>query len=387
MPNSTFDYPRVSIVFDYKRRASDTVKGVVSVEVLYHRERKRINTGVRVYKNQWDDRHGVVRRIDCLSLNDTIRRTLKRVTDYVDDLKEQRREFSFAGLSRHLEADEATAQLDNSFIDFVRSTLDNRADIRESTRKSHGKLLSILDKYNKIISFADLTRDNILAFDSWLKSRNIMQATVHTYHKLLKVYIYEAIRQGLMTDNPYVGFKVKRGNPSKRKYLSEADLAKLRAYTPPTQSLCAARDLFLMQCYTGLAYADLTAFDFSKVQKRGDKLVLRDTRVKSGEDYYIVLLSPAVEILDRYNFVLPLITNQQYNLRLKVVGECAGISTPLTTHMGRHTFAVYCLNHGIAIETLAKMMGHTDIKTTQLYAKVLNSSVESAFDKLEESLK
>jgi len=120
--------------------------------------------------------------------------------------------------------------------------------------------------------------------------------------------------------------------------------------------------------------------------ERDGKSIILDRRKKTDEDYYIVLLSPALAILKKYGYKLPLISNVRYNYYLKVVAQFAKIDKPLTTHMARHTFAVFALNHGIKIEVLAKMMGHTDIKTTQIYAKILDSSVEAGFDVLEKSL-
>lgn len=79
-------------------------------------------------------------------------------------------------------------------------------------------------------------------------------------------------------------------------------------------------------------------------------------------------------------------SNQQYNLRLKVIAEAVGIKKNLTSHMGRHTYATMCLNAGIPIEVLAKMLGHTDIKTTQIYAKLVNKTIENAYDVLEKNL-
>ena len=76
-------------------------------------------------------------------------------------------------------------------------------------------------------------------------------------------------------------------------------------------------------------------------------------------------------------------TNQQYNLRIKSVAACAGISRSVTSHMARHSFAVNALNRGVPIEVVARIMGHTDIKTTQIYAKILDKSVERAFDLLD----
>ena len=202
----------------------------------------------------------------------------------------------------------------------------------------------------------------------------------------MKTYINDAIRSELIEKNPYEGIKIERGKSSIRKYLTEEEIQRIKDAKIASASICRVRDLFLFQCYTGFAYAELAKFDFSTVIQRNGKYIVHDARKKTGEDFYVVLLSPAVEILKKYDFVLPVIDNVPYNLRLKVLAEYAGIDKAITSHMGRHTFAVWCLNNGVKIENLAKMMGHTDIKTTQIYAKVLNEEVEREFDSLENVL-
>lgn len=136
-----------------------------------------------------------------------------------------------------------------------------------------------------------------------------------------------------------------------------------------------------------MSYADMFKFDFKNVVEEKGKYVIRDERVKTEEEYFIVLLSPAVEILKKYNYSLPKLSNFQYNQKLKIVADYAKINKSLTSHMGRHSFAVLALNLGVKIENLAKMMGHTDIKTTQIYAKVLNESVKSEFEMLEKAIR
>lgn len=93
-----------------------------------------------------------------------------------------------------------------------------------------------------------------------------------------------------------------------------------------------------------------------------------------------------MEILKKYDYVLPIISNQQYNLRLKIVADYAGLDRNLTVHMSRHTFATMCLNNGVKMENVSKMLGHTNVRTTQQYAKVLNAEVEKDFEMLERIL-
>lgn len=376
-------YPAVRIVYDFKHQASATKKGVVSIEIYYKGKRKRVNTGVRVFPSQWNNRHGVVKSIDAAELNQTIHSVLQNITDWINQLRLNRESFSFEKLERYLLTEKTE---DDNFLKYVERKIDGRKDIRESTRRTQKKLVGSLKEFGKIMFFSEVTRERIREYDMWLHGRNYVQSTIHSYHKFLKIYINQAIDEGLIKHSPYTGIKIERGKSSLRKFLTEKELIAVMEAKIPTESLESIRDLFVFQCFTGIAYADLKLFDFSKVEERNGKYILHDTRWKSGEDFYIVLLSPAVNILKKYNFRLNVVSNQKYNLYLKVIATAAGIDHPITSHMARHTFAVYCLNHGVSIEILAKMMGHTDIKTTQLYAKIANMSVEAAFEHLENNL-
>lgn len=95
-----------------------------------------------------------------------------------------------------------------------------------------------------------------------------------------------------------------------------------------------------------------------------------------------------MEILRKYNFVLPITCDQKYNIYLKSVGALAKIKKPITGYVARHTFATtITLANGVPIEIVSKMLGHKNIQTTQIYAKVLAKNVDDAFDELEEKLK
>ena len=183
--------------------------------------------------------------------------------------------------------------------------------------------------------------------------------------------------------DPYIGMRIKRGKSEERKFLSESEILKIRNLSLNNESLEKARDLFVFQCYTGLAYSDLYKFDFkNSVVQHGENMVIRDIRVKTSEPYFVVLLQPALDVLKRYSFVLPSFNNHFYNMELKVIGQLAKLSMPLTSHMGRHSFAVLALSRGMRIENVSRAMGHTNIKTTQIYAKILSEDVEADFEKM-----
>ena len=381
--DTIMQYPKFRFVFDRKRVATKTKKGLVQLEVYSEGRRVFVSTGIKVYADQWKDTRKVINTPLAVSLNRTLDAMMQKFVDWAASLYAGGGEFDFDKLQRFLSSGNEGK---TSFIDFVSSRLEERSDIRESTRKSQHKLIPSLRAFGHIKYFADLTKENIVKYDEYLHKKGYKQQTVHSYHKFMKIYINEAIRLGLLERNPYEGIKIERGKSELRKYLTQEELLRIQNAVIANVSICKVRDLFLFQCYTGFAYADLAAFDFGNVVQRNGKYVVHDARKKTGENFYVVLMAPAVDILRKYDFKLPMMTNVQYNLRLKILADYAGIDKDLTSHMGRHTFAVLCLNNGVPIETLAKMMGHTDIKTTQIYAKVLDEQVEQAFEDLEKKL-
>ena len=112
--------------------------------------------------------------------------------------------------------------------------------------------------------------------------------------------------------------------------------------------------------------------------------MIHDTRTKTDTNYNITILPPAMEILEKYNYKLPVITNQQYNMRLKVLSSYACINKRITSHVGRHSFATWALSSGVPLPVVSKMLGHKKISTTEIYAKVLQQDVAAGFNLLRE---
>lgn len=371
-------------VFDRKHVATRNKKGLVQIEVTSEGKRKWIGTSVKLYADQWNEKKKVVNSVHSIQLNAMLDGMMSKLNDFILDLFRNDQQFDFEKLNAFLEKSNHS----DSFIDFVRTRIEDRTDIEESTRKQHRTLLQSLEKFGKLNYMDDLTKANITLYDEFLHQQEISQPTIYNYHKRLKRYLHEAMKFGLLNEDPYVGLHFERGRFEKRKYLTEEELKMIRTCKINMPSIDRIRDLFLFQCYTGLAYADFEKFNFEKdVEERNGKYIVSDRRKKTNEDYKIVLLTPAIEILKKYDYKLPIISNQKYNVSLKVVAQYAGIDKNIPTHMGRHTFAVFALNNGVPIEIVAKMLGHTNIRTTQVYAKVLNSEVEKGFDLLESKIR
>ncbi len=127
------------------------------------------------------------------------------------------------------------------------------------------------------------------------------------------------------------------------------------------------------------------AFDFNECDLVDGKYLYHDRRVKNSVDFVLQLLPQAVEILEKYNYKLPQISNQKYNDYLKVIGLMIGVNN-LHSHMGRATAATMFLSKGMPINIVSKVLGHTNLRQTQRYARTLSRDVRAAFDALENKI-
>lgn len=249
----------------------------------------------------------------------------------------------------------------------------------------------------KRLSPKELTalKTKIADLDNWLIRQGIMQSTIYTQHKILKTYINRAISAGNMEvqNNPYLKFKVKRGTNFDRKYLTAEELTKIESKVMGTTRVGIVRDLFLFSCYTGLAYSDAARLTQDYITSENGELWIKIRRMKTDKETVIMLLPQALAIIRKYNGVkkgrlLPYITNQRMNSYLKLVADICEIKKELTTHVARHTFATtVTLMNGVSLEVVQKMLGHSSIRTTEIYAKLVNKRIQTEMNQLKDVLK
>ncbi|MBL7789871.1 MAG: site-specific integrase [Chitinophagales bacterium] len=203
----------------------------------------------------------------------------------------------------------------------------------------------------------------------------------------LKKIINYAIKQGFISKNPMATFTLEFKQVN-RVILTIEELKKLIQFDFQRPTLEKVRDVFIFQCFTGLSYADIKTLNLRDIE---DNLIKMD-RAKTGNKFVVPLLPQALELIDKYadyenatKPIFPVLSNQKMNLNLKLIQEIVGIKKSLTTHIGRHTFATtIALANGVPIETVSKMLGHTKISTTQVYAKVLDDKIIKDMDKLKD---
>lgn len=377
---------QIRVVFDRKKTASSKKKALVQIEVRFENKRKYVSTAIKLYKNQYKTGR-IVNHDDADRLNEKITNQIREINDLIDRLDHNKQRFSLDYID-HLN----DAYIGGSFIEFMENRISERPTCI-STQKQHYKVLNFLKKeYTHLTFFSDLTHLSIIKLDEYLKKRKVdghpmMQTTIHTYHKVIKLYINEAIKFEKMQDNPYRKFQDSLGTPRERTVLSLEEIGLIRNYKTLSSLEAKARDLFIIQCYTGLAYSDLMNVDFSKAERHGEDFILKDMRLKTGVTFFAILLPPVIDILNKYNFQLPHLAYDVYNRTLKLVASSSGIRKHVSTHIGRHTFATtIALGSGLPIEVVAKMLGHRNIKTTQIYAKIMPKTVLEGFQKIKKAI-
>lgn len=219
------------------------------------------------------------------------------------------------------------------------------------------------------------------------------QNTTYKCMKFFKQVINKAIRAGLITVDPFNGYKISVQRVD-RGFLSEDDLKKMMEKEFASKRLEQVRDIFVFACFTGLAYIDLANLRVDNIQKMFDgRLWIVTHRQKTNTKVTVPLLTPAIKILKKYEGkyldgqLLPIINNQKLNCYLKEIADICGIEKNLTFHLARHTFATtMTLGKGVPIESVSKMLGHTNIQTTQIYARITNEKISHDMENLAKNL-
>lgn len=374
----------------YDRKKTSKRRGVGTVELYF-----RLNDHCKKYLTILNN----IAPKDWILLQDTreFKNRVKHYVDIVNVMIAQEMELSLHNLNYCFGlTDEKPVDYNDSwrhkkpvylnFIDFMRDKI-MEEDAPYNTRKQQLCVLKSLEDYKNITYFTDLTIENIIAYDKWLKQdQKRTDVTVYTYHKYLRKYSRIAYEYDLIKECPYNKYHVVKGKSPERNPLNESELETLRNIKL-SGHLERARDMFIFSAYTGLAYCDVIAFDFQKMSELYDGQYFIDgARIKTKSKFFTPILPPAMAVLKKYRYHLPHISNQKCNDYLEIIRSMTDISKKITFHIARHSFATQALANDIPVDKVARMLGHKDVKTTQIYAKVLKDTVAKHADRWAESL-
>ena len=366
----------------HNRLKRGTPQKEVSVELCfsYKGKRKYFSTGIKVTPNQWSDNtKKVIKRKDSNELNALLEAYRSRACDIIEKLVKKGNCELDTAISMMKGEDETCV----SFIEYCEKRRNERK-VCEHTKKRYDVFIGFLKSWGKVKSFQDCNVSKIRAMDEFLHKQGKAQCTIYDYHKYLKLFINDAVIDGYLEQNPYkfLPFQIGKGEKQFVDCITEEQFNAIKKLDIATPHIQQARDMFLFQCYTGLAYSDLRSFDYANCEEIGGKMFYHAKRTKTDTDFVFQLLTPAVDLMKKYDFCLPKISNQKYKDYLKVIGQMVGIAR-LHTHMGRATAATLFLSKGMPINIVARVLGHTSLRQTTRYARTLSKDVQSAFNELE----
>ena len=232
------------------------------------------------------------------------------------------------------------------------------------------------------IAMNELTEDFIRDYCLYLRNEvGLAQSSVWIYSIPLKHIVTTAHYNGKIARNPFAQYKVAPDH-KERGFLTEDELQALTTVELNNPDLELARDLFVFGCWTGISFIDIKNLTTENITMLGGSPWIVSKRQKTGVPFQIKLMDIPMQIIKRYepyrisNNLFNIGSHDTINKRIKEVAKMCGIEKRTSFHLSRHTFAVLALNYGMPIESVSKILGHTNITTTQIYAKVTNTKLE-----------
>ena len=244
------------------------------------------------------------------------------------------------------------------------------------------------------IALKEINYSFITEFETYIRTEcSCGINTTAKYIQRFKHIIIIAKNNGWIQSDPFLNYKI-RLEKVDRGYLTQEELSAIMNRKFTLKRLEQVRDLFVFSCFTGLAYIDVYSLRERHIRKSFDEqLWVMKKRKKTGIQSNILLLDIPKMILKKYKEklpdgkVLPVLSNQKMNAYLKEIADLSGIEKNLTFHLARHTFATtVTLAKGVPIETVSKMLGHTNMKTTQIYARITDSKIGHDMQELSKKL-
>lgn len=240
------------------------------------------------------------------------------------------------------------------------------------------------------IAMKELTPQFIHDFSVYLSvERGLRGGTVWLACQQLKGVVTRAYQRGVLTWNPFAGFRLAK-NIRPREYLTEGELKLLMDHEFEDKALTFTRDVFVFSAFTGLAFIDLKELKYENiVDINGSKWIVSQ-RHKTNIPFQVKLLEVPYQVIIRYQhqgeYVFEQMEYATMAKRIHRVMEEVGIRKRISFHCARHTFAVLALNKGMPIESLSRLLGHTNITTTQIYAKITMHKLEEDMNRLAEKI-
>ena len=258
----------------------------------------------------------------------------------------------------------------------------------------------IKDKGLQDISISTITEDLFEEYRFFLKKKGLKGSTINNYLCWLSRLMFRSVSQRIIRYNPFEHAEYEKEEKTIR-FLNKSDVVKLMAIKICDSDAELTRQMFVFSCFTGLAIADMERLKFGHIKSAADgQMYIRKERQKTKVEFIVPLHPIAMTIIEQQREVQTMKeednnTDMDNRLifqtccsrnvlakQLSIIGKACGIKQRLSYHMARHTFGTMSLSAGLPIESIAKMMGHASITSTQIYAQVTDKKISEDMDKL-----
>jgi site-specific recombinase XerD len=284
-------------------------------------------------------------------------------------------------------SNETLLDLFNNHVKSLQEKYDKGIISKDQLKKferTSGRLKLFMQEKYKIsdIGIREVNHSFIYDFETYLKTDfNCSHNTTLKIIQQFRTVILIAKNNGWVHIDPFANYKF-AFEKKERGFLTENELELIKNKQFSTKRLEKVRDIFLFSSYTGLAYIDVKNLTMENIRESFDgKLWIIGKREKTNVTFRVPILDFPMEIIEKYKnqsndkFILPIMCNQKMNEYLKEIADLCGINKTLSFHVARHSFATLSLTKGVTIESVSKMLGHTNIKTTQIYAKITDNKI------------
>ena len=271
-----------------------------------------------------------------------------------------------------------------SFIKFAREVIEN-SDRKKGTKENLLTTIATLKEFRTVIDFTDITYTFLRDFEVFLRSKNLQVNTIAKHMRQLRTLVNEAINQGyiLREAYPFKKYKIKK-EKKEHHFLIPDELEKLENLKLPDKKNNNQHvlDSFLFCCYCGLRFSDFKQLTYKDlVSIDGNEWLMLNcikTGVKVNIPLFLLFDGKALKVLRKYNSIEDLAKlgcNSDTNRTLQKLGKMAGIEKKFSFHTSRHTCATLLTHQGVPITTIQKLLGHTSVKTTQIYSEVMDETI------------
>lgn len=356
----------------------------VEFEIYFSRtDRVYISTKIIIESKFWDDKTKEVnlKHPDHIIHNLKIKALKERIYAIEANTREKGETLSGDALKSRLTKIPPAI----TFNDYFERQIEvDRYTLKESTYR---RIKSVLKNFNnfRIVSFADCDTQFIREYHNHLL-KTMQRTTTPKNHKVISKYMRRAVEDNLLKKNPYVNFKIPPF-ATRRVFLTADELESIRTKNIKIERLAVVRDMFIFMCNTGMEYSDMMKLTSDDITEINENKYIIKSRVKvEGEIQAIPLFPEALEIINKYSngtgFIFPRRSNQRLNSYLTEIAAICSIEKPLSTIVARHTFATLLLTRGMPLESVSHILGHTNTKTTRIYAKMIISKIENDLSRL-----